>query len=75
MNWATPCAPARLMAPGRKLLSRQINRVKKSTGMRWVVAAVSIIRHSAWSIVSLFPCARATGPAATLASAASPQVA
>src|SRR5436189_164458 len=34
MNCATPCAPAWLLTLGRKLLSCQISRVKKSTGMR-----------------------------------------
>ena len=32
MNCATPCAPAGLMTSARKLLSRQISRVRNATG-------------------------------------------
>jgi hypothetical protein len=32
INWAMPCAPARLTAFGSKLLSWRINRIKKSMG-------------------------------------------
>jgi hypothetical protein len=47
MNCATPWAPAWLVTLGRKLLSCQISRVKKSTGKCCAVAAPSIMRHNA----------------------------
>jgi hypothetical protein len=58
MNCATPCAPARLETPGRKLLSCQISRVKKSTGMR---ASSRGLDHAAERLIDrlVAPCARA----------------
>jgi hypothetical protein len=54
MNWATPCAPAWLTTPGRKLLSRQIKRVKKAGGSWCELAAPSIRRHIACATDSDF---------------------
>src|SRR3984893_13947902 len=63
MNWAIPSAPARLTTPGRKVLSRQITRVMKSTG-RWAACAErSIVRHTAWSSDSMTPGAAWQGSA------------
>ena len=53
MNWATPCAPAGLTAPGRKALSRQIRRVKKLTGRPSPFAESSTMPHRTASVLSL----------------------
>src|SRR5260370_32397733 len=46
MNWAIPCAPARLTTPSLKPLSCQISRMKKPTGSALSSAAEATIAQS-----------------------------